>query len=329
MTIRGATDSDALPPDTDRPAPPAITDPAAAPQIPIGPPKHRWSQLLRDYLILTKPVIILLLLVTTVPAMMLAADGWPGTWLVVATLIGGILAAGGAGAANMAYDADIDRIMERTRSRPVPAGRIPARHAAIFGYALGLGSGLWLWLTVNAISAALALGAFGFYAVIYSMYLKRQTVHNTVLGGVAGAMPPLIGWAAVTGSVTVEGLLLFFIVFYWQPPHFWVLAIALAEDYRRAGIPMMPVVLGERQTKIQTTLYTVLTWAVTLIFGVVMELSLLYFAVAFLGGLGFLLSAWRVMRSPGATEARQMFRYSTLYLALLFAAMVVDQGLFG
>jgi protoheme IX farnesyltransferase len=229
----------------------------------------------------------------------------------------------------MAYDADIDAIMERTRTRPVPAGRVPARHAAIFGYVLGLGSGVWLLLTVNVISAALAVGAFVFYAVIYSMYLKRRTVHNTVLGGVAGAMPPLIGWTAVTGTITVEGLLLFFIVFYWQPPHFWVLAIALADDYRRAGIPMMPVVLGERQTKIQTTLYTVLTWAVTLIFGVVMELSALYFAVALIGGAGFLLAGWRVFRSPGATEARQMFRYSTLYLAALFASMVADQALFG
>lgn len=288
-----------------------------------------WSRLVRDYIILTKPVIILLLLITTVPAMVLAADGWPGTWLVVATLVGGILAAGGAGAVNMAYDADIDRIMTRTRTRPIPAGRVTRAQAATYGCVLGLASGVWLLFTVNALSALLALGAFVFYAFIYSMYLKRRTVHNTVLGGVAGAMPPLIGWAAVSGTVTVEGLLLFFIMFYWQPPHFWVLAIAMADDYRRAGIPMMPVVLGERQTKIQTTLYTVLTWAVTLIFGVVMELSVLYFTVAFLGGAGFVAAAWRVMRSPGATEARQMFRYSTLYLAALFAAMVVDQAIFG
>jgi heme o synthase len=318
MSTRDATDRDAS---------------AAGPPGTIGRPEviapRGWPAMARDYFILTKPSIILLLLITTIPAMWLAAGGWPGTWLVAATLLGGIMAAGGAGAVNMYIDRDIDQIMERTRSRPIPSGRVPARHAAVFGYTLGGGSGVWLLLTVNAVTAALALGAFVFYVFIYSTYLKRRTVHNTVLGGVAGAMPPLIGWAAVTGSVTVEGLLLFFIVFYWQPPHFWVLAIALADDYRRAGVPMMPVVLGERQTKLQTMLYTVLTWAVSLILGAALELGPLYFAVAILGGAGFLASSLRVLRSPGASEARQMFRYSTLYLAILFAAMVVDFEVFG
>lgn len=288
-----------------------------------------FRQTARDYFTLTKPSIMLLLLITTVPAMVLAQDGWPGFGPVLATLVGGVLAAGGAGAVNMYIDRDIDGVMVRTRNRPIPAGRVQARHALIFGLVLGLGSGPWLWLTVNAVSAALALGAFAFYVVAYSLYLKRRTVHNTVLGGVAGAMPPLIGWAAVTGDVTVDGLMLFFIVFFWQPPHFWALALGLAQDYRSARIPMMPVVLGERETKRQTVLYSVLTFMVTLLFGATSALGLLYFAVALAGGAGFVWYAVRVARAPGAEGARPMFRYSTLYLAVLFLAMVADRLLLG
>ncbi len=290
--------------------------------------RSTWGERLRDYFVLTKPSIMLLLLITTVPAMVLAADGWPGWALVASTVFGGMLAAGGAGAVNMYIDRDIDAIMTRTQSRPIPRGAVPAKHAAIFGVTLGLASGPWLYFTVNAISAALALGAFVFYVFAYSLYLKRRTLHNTVLGGVAGALPPLIGWAAVTGSLTVEGLLLFFIVFYWQPPHFWALALGLAEDYRRANIPMMPVVLGERETKRQTVLYSILTWAVTLIFGAVARMNLIYFGVAFLGGAGFVWCAWRIARGQGTEGTRAMFRYSTLYLAALFAAMVLDRAVF-
>lgn len=318
MTPRDATDRDT---DTTDRAP----DAAPPPATPVAATRGLRG-VARDYVTLAKPSIVLLLLITTVPAMWLAADGWPGTWLVIATLLGGIMAAGGAGAVNMYIDRDIDKVMTRTRTRPIPAGRIRPRQAATFGYVLGGASGVWLLLTVNAIAAALALGAFAFYVFVYSLYLKRHTVHNTVLGGVAGAMPPLIGWAAVTGDITVQGLLLFFIVFYWQPPHFWVLALALSEDYRRARVPMMPVVMGERATKRQTVLYTVLTWAVSLITGVALQLGAVYFVVAFLGGAGFLASAVRVALGPGATEARQMFRYSTLYLAVLFLAMVVDRA---
>jgi protoheme IX farnesyltransferase len=256
--------------------------------------------------------------------MVLAEDGWPGFGLVAATLVGGILAAGGAGAVNMYIDREIDLIMVRTRKRPIPSGRVPARHALIFGLGMGIASWPWLIITVNVVAAALAVGAFLFYVVAYSLYLKRRTVHNTVLGGVAGAMPPLIGWAAVTGDVGVEGLLLFFIVFFWQPPHFWALALGLADDYRSAGIPMMPVVLGERETKRQTVLYSVLTFMVTLIFGAAAALGWLYFAVAILGGLGFVWISIRLARAPGDQGAKPMFRYSTLYLGVLFLAMVVD-----
>jgi heme o synthase len=294
-----------------------------------GVARSSVGQVLRDYFTLTKPTIILLLLITTVPAMVLADDGWPGFGLVLATLVGGILAAGGAGAVNMYIDRDIDAIMRRTRKRPIPAGRVPARHALIFGLVMGIGSGPWLALTVNTVSAVLAISAFLFYVVAYTLYLKRHTVHNTVLGGVAGAMPPLIGWAAVTGEISVEGLLLFFVVFFWQPPHFWALALGLAEDYRSAGIPMMPVVLGERETKRQTVLYSVLTLMVTLIFGAAAVLSWLYFAVAVVGGLGFVWVAVGLARAPGNQGAKAMFRYSTLYLGALFFAMVVDSLVLG
>ena len=279
----------------------------------------------RDYVTLLKPSIILLLLITTVPAMVLATDAWPDNWLILATLIGGILAAGGAGAVNMYIDRDIDYVMVRTRSRPIPSGRIPAHHAAIVGWVMGISSGFWLVLTVNVLSAVLAVSAFLFYVVIYSMWLKRTTVHNTVLGGAAGAAPALIGWAAVTGSIEWTGVLLFLVVFAWQPPHFWALALLLADDYRNANIPMLPAVRGETETKQQTLVWAVLTFAVTLALGITAQLGLLYFAVALLGGVGFVAVAWRLYKTPGTLAAPTMFRYSTSYLALLFGAMAVDR----
>ncbi len=287
------------------------------------------GQTLRDYFVLTKPSIMLLLLVTTLPAMVLADEGWPGFGPVLATLLGGMMAAGGAGAVTMYIDRDIDAVMLRTRKRPIPSGRVPARHALIFGATLGIASGPWLWLTVNEASALLAIGAFVFYVGPYTMYLKRRTVHNTVIGGFAGALPPLIGWAAITNSVTIEGVLLFAIVFFWQPPHFWALAIRLERDYRSVGIPMMPVVLGERETRRQTVLYAVATVMVTLIFGAVATLAWIYFAVAALGGMAFMAAAVAMYRGQGMDGTAPMFRYSTLYLAALFLAMVADTLLLG
>ncbi len=292
-------------------------------------PYADWRRTAKDYFVLTKPSIMLLLLITTVPAMVLADDGWPGWGLVLSTLLGGALAAGGAGAVNMYIDRDIDGLMVRTRNRPVPSGRVPAMHAAIFGWTLGLLSGPWLYFTVNGWSAALALGAFAFYVFVYSMWLKRNTVQNTVVGGIAGALPPLIGWAAITNSITIEGALLFAIVFFWQPPHFWALALGLAEDYRAVNVPMMPVVFGERETKRQTLLYTVLTLTISLVFGAVAMMGAIYFTIAALGGLGFIWMSWRIVRGSGTEGTRAMFRYSTSYLALLFAAMVADRMLLG
>lgn len=286
-------------------------------------------QVLRDYFVLTKPTIILLLLITTVPAMVLADGGWPGFPPVLATLLGGMMAAGGAGAVNMYIDRDIDAVMARTRNRPIPAGRVPAHHALIFGATIGIASGPWLWLTVNEAAALLAVGAFAFYVGPYSLYLKRRTVHNTVIGGVAGALPPLIGWAAITNSVSIEGVLLFAIVFFWQPPHFWALAIRLEDDYRSVGIPMMPVVLGERETRRQALLYSVATVMVTLIFGAVSTLAWGYFAVAAVGGAGFIAAAVVMYRGHGMDGTAPMFRYSTLYLAALFLAMVADTLILG
>jgi len=290
--------------------------------------KRSFSAVLYDYLILLKPSIIVLLLITTVPAMILANDAWPDAWLVIATLIGGILAAGGAGAANMYIDRDIDKIMVRTRSRPLPAGRIPARHAAIAGWSMGTASGVWLVLTVNILSAVLAVSAFFFYVVVYSMWLKRTTVHNTVLGGIAGAAPPLIGWAAVTGSIDWTSALLFLVVFAWQPPHFWALALLLADDYRDANVPMLPAVRDEGETKYHTLIWSMLTAAVTLALGITARLGALYFAIATIGGIGLIVVAWRLYRTPGVEMAPVMFRYSTIYLALLFGSMAADRLLF-
>ncbi len=306
----------------------AMTD-ASDPATGSRPSATRWRRRVADYFVLIKPSIMLLLLITTVPAMVLARGGWPGSWLVLATLVGGVLAAGGAGAVNMYIDRDIDLVMERTRGRPIPGGRVPALHAAWAGTAMGLGSTVWLWATVNLLAALLAGGAFLYYVVIYSGWLKRTTVHNTVLGGVAGAAPPLIGWVAVTNDPGWIGIMLFLVVFVWQPPHFWALALRLEDDYRAAGIPMMPVVRGERHTKGQTLAWALLTLAVTLALGITAELRQLYFAVAIPGGLGFVWVCWQLFRSPGSTAARRVFRYSTLYLAVLFAAIAADSLLLG
>lgn len=197
---------------------------------------------MRAYIALTKPNIIWLLLVTTVPAMAVANDGWPSTWLVAATLLGEMLTAGGANAINQYADRDIDARMERTRGRPSPSGAVPARHALLLGIVLAALGTAWLVLTVNGVAAALALAAVVWYAAVYSYLLKRSTSQNIVIGGLAGAMLPLIGWAAVTGDVSAASILLFLIVVSWTPPHFWALSLLLADDYRAAGVPMLPVV---------------------------------------------------------------------------------------
>jgi len=280
---------------------------------------------LRAYFALTKPTIIVLLLITTIPSMVLASRGWPSLRLVFATLVGGFLSAGGAAAINQFADRDIDTVMSRTRQRPIPSGLVPAAHAAWLGIALGLLSVGWLAWQVNTLTAALAAAAIAMYAGVYTYGLKRTTVQNIVIGGAAGAAPPVIGWAAVTGTLEVPALLLFLIVFYWTPPHFWALSLRLEEDYRAVGVPMGPVVWGVTETKRQILLYSVLLVAVTIMFGAVAQLGWIYFATAAAGGVGFIWLALRLQRRDGIAEALPLFFYSMAYLAVLFGSMMIDE----
>ena len=276
----------------------------------------------RAFVGLTKPRIVELLLITTVPAMVLAAEGWPGTWLVVNTLIGGSLSAGGANAVNSYIDRDIDRVMRRTARRPLPATRVEPRHALVFGALLGAAGFGWLWVAVNLLAAGLATAALLFYVFVYSMLLKRTTVQNIVIGGAAGAVPVLVGWAAVTGSLGWAPWLMFGIVFYWTPPHFWALALRYKDDYERAGVPMLPVVAGVPATTRKIMAYSVVLAAVSLLLIPAAGMGPLYGIAAVVLGAGFVVGSWRLHRRPSA--AMQLFRFSNVYLTLLFAAMAVD-----
>jgi protoheme IX farnesyltransferase len=277
------------------------------------------------YLQLVKPDIIVLLLITTVPAMVLAAGGMPPASLVLATLLGGTLGAAGANAINCYLDRDIDEVMARTRHRPLPAHRLRPEAALRFGTILVGASFVWLAATVNLLAAALTLAAAAFYVVVYTLLMKRATPQNIVIGGAAGAVPALVGWAAVTGSVGLPAVVLFAIVFYWTPPHFWALAMKYAGDYRAAGVPMLPAVRGSRETAVNILLYSVMVVAVSLLLYPVARLGALYLTAAVaLGGL-LLAYAVRVVRDRGAKTAMALFRYSITYLALLFAAAAADQ----
>jgi heme o synthase len=282
------------------------------------------ARALRAYVALTKPRIIELLLVTTVPTMVIAQRGLPDLWLVVATLVGGSLAAGGANALNNWVDRDIDEVMRRTAHRPLPQHTVPPRSALVFGVVLGVLSFVWLALTVNLLAASLAVGALLFYVFVYSLGLKRRTVQNIVIGGAAGCVPILVGWAAVTGEVGLPALVLFAIVFAWTPPHTWALAFKYREDYARAGVPMLPVVAGAKETARQILLYSVLLVATTLLFGAVGDMGGLYLAAALALGAVFLTYAVRLLADTSERVAMSLFRYSISYLGLLFAAMAVD-----
>jgi protoheme IX farnesyltransferase len=288
-------------------------------------PRAALGRLLRGYLALTKPNIIWLLLVTTVPSMVLAERGWPSTGLVAATLFGGMLAAGGANAINQYLDRDIDARMRRTRGRPLPAGAVPPLQAARFGLVLSALAGGWLVLAVNALAAALALGAIAFYVVVYTYWLKRSTWQNIVIGGAAGAAPTLIGWAAVTGDLaSVVPFFMFMLIFWWTPPHFWALALVLEDDYRAAGVPMLPVVRGPEETRLQILVWSIAVAALTLLFAPVARLEWIYIVTALAGGAGFVaLAAW-LYRAPSLGRAMLLFKYSTSYLGLLFVAMAAD-----
>ncbi len=284
---------------------------------------------IRAYVALTKPRIIELLLVTTVPAMILAARGWPRLDLVWWTLLGGSLAAGSANAINCYLDRDIDELMARTRRRPLPAHEVEPDRAMLFGLALGLISFVELAWFVNLVSAFLALLAIAFYVVVYTLILKRTTPQNIVIGGAAGALPPVIGWAAVTGNVGLPALLLFALVFYWTPPHFWALSLRIRKDYAAAGVPMLPVVRGVPETTRQIGLYSILLVAISLVLWSVARMGLVYLATATVLGAIFLWQAYRLWRAGSSPEgstagAIRLYRYSITYLSLLFLAVAVD-----
>lgn len=284
---------------------------------------RRWSGVVADYFSLTKPRIIVLLEVTTLAAMCVAAKGMPSLGLVVATLVGGFLASGGAGALNCWYDRDIDAQMARTRHRPLPSGRISARGALIFGIVLGVASFVELAVLVNLLAASLALFGYLFYVGFYTMYLKRSTIHNIVVGGAAGAMPPVVGYAAVTDHVGVMAAFLFAIIFYWTPPHFWALASLMRRDYANADVPMLPVIAGQDYTRRQVVLWTAILIPVTLLPFVTGALGAFYlFSALVLGGI-FLVMSIRAAYLKTARASRHVFFYSMIYLAALFAAMVV------
>jgi len=276
------------------------------------------------YVNLTKPRIILLLIVSTIPAMILAEGGLPSFWLMLATVGGGAVVAGGANAMNCYFDRDIDGMMSRTRGRPVPAGQIEPERAALFGVILGGAGFLVLEAFTNLLAAFLTLGAFGFYLVVYTLLLKRTTPLNIVIGGAAGAMPPVVGWAAVTGEVGLPALVLFAIIVFWTPPHFWALALNFSSDYERARVPMLPVVLGEKETRRQILLHSVALVAVSLLLSATGATGLIYLTAAVLLGGVFILFAVRLWRGTAARASAALFRYSILYLGLLFAAVAVD-----
>jgi protoheme IX farnesyltransferase len=279
----------------------------------------------RDYVTLTKPRIMTLLLLTGACGMVVGARGLPSLGLFAATMAGLALACGGASALNHVLDADIDRLMgKRTQERPVAAGRIEPAHALEFGLTLSAFSFVLLASTVNVLTAALALAGNLFYVLVYTRWLKRSTPQNIVIGGAAGAVPPLVGWAAATGNLTVPALFLFLIVFFWTPPHFWALALLIRDSYAAAKVPMLPVVRGERETLRQIVVYTVVLIAITLLPFAWGTLGVAYAAAALvLGGL-FLVLTLRLRRRPSRRRASFLFHYSLLYLALLFVAMAVD-----
>ena len=298
----------------------------AAPSEVTAPRSLR--DLARGYLALTKPRIIELLLVTTVPTMIVAERGMPSAWLVLATLVGGSFAAGSANTINCYVDRDIDVRMHRTERRPLPTSVVTPAEALRFGVVLGAVATVWLGLAVNWLSAALALAAIGFYVFVYTLGMKRTTPSNIVIGGAAGCMPVLIGWSAVTGRVEVPAFVLFAVIFYWTPPHFWALAIKFRDDYAAASVPMLPVVAGVRETAKQIVLYSWAMVAVSLLFHPVARMGNVYLGAAVVLGAMFLREAHGLAsraRSGAAVKPMRLFHWSITYLTLLFAAMAVDQ----
>ena len=296
---------------------PVSTSPTNAKVFSVG-------ERLAGYLALTKPRIIELLLVTTVPTMFVAQGGVPSVWLMVATVIGGTLAAGGANAVNMVVDRDIDGLMERTMHRPLVQGVMSPRAALTFAVCIEVAAFTWLLATVNLLSAVLAVSATFFYVFVYTLWLKRTTTQNIVIGGAAGAVPVLVGWSAVTNTLGWAPVVLFLIVFFWTPPHFWALAIRYRDDYSAASVPMLPSVATLAETARRIIFYSVVLVGLTLVFASVAGMGPVYVGSALVLGLLFGAMAVAVRRDPSERTAMRLFSYSITYMTLLFAAMVVD-----
>jgi len=292
-----------------------------------APRAAQFNRTLRAYVSLTKPRIIVLLLVTTVPAMVVAQGGWPGWWLVAATILGGTLSAGGANAINCWYDRDIDAIMKRTRGRALVQGVIEPSHALAFGSLLGAAAFVFLWAATTPAAASLSLAALLFYVFIYTIWLKRRTPQNIVIGGAAGAFPPMVGWAAVNGDVTWASVLMFGLIFLWTPPHFWALALRLKDDYAVAGVPMLPVTHGPKATRKQILGYSIVLAASSFGLIPVADLGWIYAATAGVGGAVFIWKAFMLWRHPETTAPMGLYKYSLIYLALVFVAMGIDAAL--
>jgi protoheme IX farnesyltransferase len=278
------------------------------------------SATVRAYVELTKPRIIELLLTTTLPALVLAADGWPGWWLALATLIGGTLSAAGANVINQVMDSDIDRVMRRTRNRPIPTHRVGEQAAMLFGIILGILGFVWLLVTTNLLAAALSTIALLFYVAIYTLFLKRTSTQNIVIGGAAGAIPPLVGWAAATGSLSLPAWLMFGIIFFWTPPHFWALALRYDEDYQAAGVPMLPCIVGTAMATDHIVLYSLVTVGISLL--LVPWVGWIYLAAVVVLGAWLIAGAFHLRANSGM--AMRYFTATNGYLAGVFLAVAID-----
>ncbi|MDJ0923606.1 MAG: heme o synthase [Acidimicrobiia bacterium] len=280
------------------------------------------TPLIKTYVELMKLRIIELLLITTLPAMVAAAGGWPGWWLTFATLLGGTLSSAGANAINQVIDRDIDKAMTRTRGRPLPTDRVSTTAVLVFGSSLGVAGFAWLWATTNLLAATLSTAGLLFYVFVYSLLLKRTTTQNIVIGGAAGAVPVLVGWAAVSNSLDLAAWIMFAIVFFWTPPHFWALAIRYREDYERAGVPMLPVVVGEKRAMEHMLAYTFVMVGATLLLYATGPVGWIYLTIAAASGLAFLAATWLLRDHPEA--AMKYFGYSNVYLSVIFIAIAFD-----
>jgi protoheme IX farnesyltransferase len=287
-------------------------------------PPLDWRQRARDFFALTKPIVVALLLVTTFGGMIAGAKAWPSLSLFFWTMLGGFMAAGGSEALNGYIDRDLDKHMQRTAKRPIAAGRMTPAEGLAFGLALSVMSFYVLAGFVNLLAALLSLAGIIYYVYFYSILLKKATVQNIVIGGGAGAIPPMVGWAAATGNLAAPAWFLFAIIFLWTPPHFWALSIVRKQDYERAGVPMLPVVRGEKETRWQIWIYTLVLVAFSLAMPALGMTGNVFLVSAVLLGFGFIYFAWRVLKVEGNKVAWQLYKYSSMYLMFIFLALVVD-----